>query len=229
MIDWSLALFYIPPVAFYEMLPDKMEKGASDGSDENFEFLRKMLSSEEKSASAEEEFTSLQMLLKEEEATMAGNIMYLIPPATKGQTVSTPNYEVTAASFGKNGDVIYAGTKDGKILGFDITPSTFQRLKGKQSATAMNEEEIAIRPSFAVKIPGGAETLQIVVSKNGKYVLTNSTDCALRLYDIDELKNEDNVKPKFVFKDLVSKRPFACCDFSADGEYVVGESLRFFF
>jgi hypothetical protein len=27
----------------------------------------------------------------------------------------------------------------------------------------------------------------------------------------------------------VSKRPFACCDFSADGEYVVGESLRFFF
>ena len=30
-----------------------------------------------------------------------------------------------------------------------------------------------------------------------------------------------SVKPRFVFQDLVGKTPWACCDFSGDGEYVV--------
>ena len=31
----------------------------------------------------------------------------------------------------------------------------------------------------------------------------------------------NSVKPRFVFQDLVGKTPWACCDFSGDGEYVV--------
>ena len=91
-------------------------------------------------------------------------------------------------------------------------------------------------PSLCVKVPGGAAAWQIIVSRNGKFILINSADCALRLYDAEELNdaftdpldetgNSSNVavvKPCFVFQDLVSKAPWASCDFSGDGEYVVG-------
>ena len=65
----------------------------------------------------------------------------------------------------------------------------------------------------------------------GKHLLINSADCSLRLYDVEELSQEfdkvssgdtEDIKPCFVFQDNISKAPWASCDFSGDGEYVVG-------
>ncbi|KAL3785612.1 hypothetical protein HJC23_004760 [Cyclotella cryptica] len=224
MIDSSLALFHIPPLAFYEMLPSGVTAFSTDEE--------KITSGDSK----EEEPGLIHQLLKEEAANIAGNFMYLVPPRTKETSPSHLQYSVTHAAFGGNGDVVYAVTNCGTLLGFDITPSTLQFLQGQKS-TLEGKIGDTVRPSLVIKIPGGASALQVVVSKNGKYVLINSNDCALRLYDVDELRTvgrctatssfnasiESQVKPKFVFQDPVSKAPWASCDFSADGEYVVSE------
>lgn len=85
-----------------------------------------------------------------------------------------------------------------------------------------------VKPAICIKVPGAAAAWQIVVSRNGKHVLFNSADCALRLYDVDDIFRHDgetnatNIPPRFVFQDSLSRSPWACADFSADGEYVVG-------
>ena len=82
-----------------------------------------------------------------------------------------------------------------------------------------------VRPILSVKVPGGAAAWQIIVSRNGKYILINSADCSLRLFDVGELsmaflddnygKSNDkchpcypkvaDIKPRFVFQDNISK------------------------
>ncbi len=166
--------------------------------------------------------------------------MYLIPPP-KGKRLSLSplhspkrhDYFVTCAAFGKSGEVLYAVTKCGSLLGYQIDQSVMKVLKGEASAQVI--EKSFTRPSLCVKVPGGAAAWQIIISRNGKHLLINSADCALRLYDVDKLNKEftsspvpvkelqpANVKPRFVFQDIVSKAPWASCDFSGDGEYVVG-------
>ena len=95
-------------------------------------------------------------------------------------------------------------------------------------------KQLAVSPALCVKVPGGAAAWQIIVSGNGRYLLINSADCSLRLYEVDELskaldgppssqsKEDDEITPRFVFQDNISKAPWASCDFSGDGEYVVG-------
>ena len=106
-----------------------------------------------------------------------------------------------------------------------------------------------VHPALSVEIPGGAAAYQIIISRNGKFLLINSADCSLRLYDVEKLcekfccpdlgngrgsdtapESTENctknigVNPRFVFQDNISKAPWASCDFSGDGEYVVGGS-----
>jgi WD40 repeat protein len=108
---------------------------------------------------------------------------------------------------------------------------------------------VSVQPTICVNIPGGAAAYQIIISRNGKLLLINSADCALRLYNVEDVcekydvdsrrgnsqednpgsasdkqitKHVDNVRPRYVFHDNISKAPFASCDFSGDGEFVVG-------
>ena len=71
------------------------------------------------------------------------------------------------------------------------------------------------------------------MSRNGRLLLINSADCALRLFGAEECwessknateghSSSDDVKPRFVFQDLVSKIAWTSCAFSGDAEYVVG-------
>jgi len=202
MSDCSLALFFIPPMAFYETLPSMIAKGTE--TDEKIGLVRSLLSTEE--------------------ANRAGNVAYLVPPQSDDASGTTPQYSVTCGAFGKDGDILYAGTKCGTLLGFNITQSMMKALRGE--STEVNEFS-AMQPSICVKIPGGGEVWQIIASKNGK-LLINSADCALRLYDTDELRakasssSSDDAKPLFLFQDTISKAPFGSCDVSGDGEYVVG-------
>ncbi|KAL7545503.1 hypothetical protein ACHAWF_008852 [Thalassiosira exigua] len=217
MIDGSLAIFWLPPMAFYEALYTWI---VVDGERRQW----------------------VANLLTEQELGRAGNLMYLVPPPSEKSrsSISQSDYFVTSATFCKNeDDVVWAVTKCGCLLGFCISRLAMNILHGKfdrtPSATAASLDKMAW-PAISVKVPGGAPAWQIVTSKNGKYTLVNSADCALRLYAVEELcqcfnspssKSANSmrmvdVKPRFVFQDNISKAPWASCDFSGDCEYVVG-------
>lgn len=155
--------------------------------------------------------------------------MYVVKPGA--------NLFVTDAVFGHSGSELYAATKCGTLLGFCIGTNTWRVLHspialdptsaGAGVGYGASLQTSVDRPAFRIKMPGGAAAWQLVVSRNGRLILVNSADCALRLYGADECWESANgeskdVKPRFVFQDLVSKIAWTSCDFSGDGEYVVG-------
>ena len=143
-------------------------------------------------------------------------------------------YFFTDAAFSRSGQELYVATKCGSLLGFRIGLDIWRALMSplalaSGSATSTAPSVSLEEPAFRIKIPGGAVAWQLIVSRNGRHVLVNSADCALRLYGADECWASvgrdgvtDEVKPRFVFQDLVSKIAWTACDFSGDGEYVVG-------
>ena len=139
-------------------------------------------------------------------------------PKVKSTTfLKSDEHFVTCASFDPQGDRIYAATKEGKLLGFDVT-SIFD-------AFSRNCSEMPhIEPSFTIQIPGGATAWHLIVSRNGQYLIINSADAALRLYSTKECWKipEEVERPTWVFQDVVSKVKFASCDISGDAEFVVG-------
>lgn len=102
--------------------------------------------------------------------------------------------------------------------------------KDTTATTAMaTSTPLIVQPTLCVNIPGGSAAYQIIISRNGKLLLINSADCSLRLYNVEELcekfdEQNADVTPRFVFQDNITKAPWASCDFSGDGEYVVGGS-----
>jgi WD40 repeat protein len=127
--------------------------------------------------------------------------------------------EVTCSAFDPHGERLYAVTKGGRILGFEVG-ATFGSLSVDVPAIPR------LKPSFVIQIPGGASAWQVVISRNGRYLVVNSADASIRLYNTKDLwTTPDEVqKPAQVFQDVVSKVKFASCDVSGDGEYIVGAS-----
>ena len=175
---------------------------------------------------------------QEEESNRSntGKVVYL----TTGQ-----EHSIACASFAKRGQVVYAATKKGKLLGFDVPSllsdalfntsypldSSIGRILETSKVILKDETIMPLGESFHAKIPGGAVSNHLVSSHNGKMILVNSQDCSLRLYGTNEIWKESSkkdkgsaidLKPRFMFQDAVSKHQWACCDFSGDGEYVVG-------
>eukprot|EP00986_Skeletonema_menzelii_P011254 scaffold5756_cov140-Skeletonema_menzelii.AAC.4 len=190
--DGSLVLFYIPPIAFYETLLTQSESSTSAKEAETLD------------------------IMKHDESRRVGSIVYL--------TEDNSSYFITCAAFGKNGEQVYAATKCGSLLVFRTPHSIIHALQRENRTDATTR----VKPAVCIKVPGAAAAWQIVVSRSGKHLLFNSADCALRLYDVDEIfrhdgeSNATNIPPRFVFQDTLSRSPWACADFSADGEYVVG-------
>jgi hypothetical protein len=145
-----------------------------------------------------------------------GNRKQKQPKVNVATLFSGDEYEVFCAAFDPQGEKIYAATKDGKLLGFEV--------KQIFDLIAMGGDAIPpLEPSFVIQIPGNAWAWQIVVSRNGRYLVVNSTDAALRLYNTKECwEMPTEVKPLFVFQNVVTKVKFVSCDLSGDGEYVVG-------
>ena len=130
---------------------------------------------------------------------------------------SGDEYEVFCSAFDPQGEKLYAATKDGKLLGFEV--------KQIFDLIAIGCDAIPpLEPSFVIQIPGNAWAWQIVVSRNGRYLVVNSTDAALRLYSTKECweLHAEVEKPLFVFQNVVTKVKFVSCDLSGDGEYIVG-------
>ncbi|GAV74696.1 WD40 domain-containing protein [Cephalotus follicularis] len=142
-----------------------------------------------------------------------------------GNTSFTP----TAACFNKYGDLVYVGNSKGEILLIDHK---------------------RIQVCAMVPISGGAVIKNMVFSRNGQYLLTNSNDRTIRIYEnllplkdgvkaLDDLnKNIDEVdgveKIKAVgskclalfreFQDSITKMHWKAPCFSGDGEWVIGGS-----
>ncbi|PSS35786.1 Protein RBL like [Actinidia chinensis var. chinensis] len=152
-----------------------------------------------------------------------------IPPSRNkfldGSTTFTP----TAACFNKYGDLVYVGNSKGEILIID-------------------HKNVQVRG--VVLIPGGAVIKNIVFSRNGQYLLTNSNDRTIRIYENllplkdglkaldesnnipDELDGVDKLKAVGAkclalfreFQDSITKIQWKAPCFSGDGEWVVGGS-----
>jgi len=139
------------------------------------------------------------------------------PKVNVATLFSGDEYEVFCSAFDPQGEKLYAATKDGKLLGFDVK-EIFDLI------TIGCDAIPPLEPSFVIQIPGNSWAWQIVVSRNGRYLVVNSTDAALRLYNAKECweTHGEAVKPLFVFQNVVTKVKFASCDFSGDGEYIVG-------
>jgi WD40 repeat protein len=124
---------------------------------------------------------------------------------------------ITCAAFDPQGEKIYAATKEGNLLGFEVAP-IFNDFAAGSSKISL------VKPSFTILIPGGATVWQLLVSRNGRFLVINSADAAIRLYASNECWTtpEEVEKPTCVFQDVVSKVKFASCDVSGDAEFVVG-------
>ena len=156
---------------------------------------------------------------------------------------------VSCASFDSLGNRIYAVTKSGTILGFDVTQIwtalVRENISNNDGITPPHSIQLPLKP--AVVIPRnfgskGGDTAStavwhLIVSRNGKFLIVNSSDGTIRLYNTTECWNYSTtmtndpesigstnliLKPTWIFQDVVTKVKFASCDLSGDGEYVVG-------
>ncbi|XP_072974171.1 protein RBL [Typha angustifolia] len=141
----------------------------------------------------------------------------------------SPPFTPTAATFNKFGDLIYVGNSKGEIL---ITDSK-------------NIQVHAIIP-----ISGGAVVKDIVFSRNGQFLLTNSNDRVIRVYEnllsqkgatneLEKLSSKNDAYEGIErlkvngsqclilfreFQDAVTKIQWKAPCFSGDGEWIVGAS-----
>ncbi|KAG9440051.1 hypothetical protein H6P81_020216 [Aristolochia fimbriata] len=137
-------------------------------------------------------------------------------------------YTPTPATFSKNGELIYVGNSKGEILIMDY---------------------LNVHVYGVVSVPGGALIKSMVFSRNGQYLLTNSNDRTLRIFE-NLLPSKGGVKAlekisktlvgvqevvdklKMVgskclvlsreFQDSVTRSHWKAPCFSGDGEWVVG-------
>jgi COMPASS component SWD1 len=153
----------------------------------------------------------------------------LVPPSRTKFSDGTPPFTPTAACFNKYGDLVYVGNSKGEILIIDYK---------------------TIQVRAMVPVIGGAVIKNIVFSRNGQYLLTNSNDRTIRIYenllplkyglraldDLDETLNELNGVEKLKavgskcltlfreFQDSITKMHWKAPCFSGDGEWVIGGS-----
>lgn len=153
----------------------------------------------------------------------------LAPPSRNKISDGTPPFSPTAACFNKCGDLVYAGNSKGEILLIDYK---------------------SVQVLAMVPTSGGSVIKNIVFSRNGQYLLTNSNDRTIRIYEnllplkdglkalngLNETLNslDDVEKLKIVgskcltlfreFQDTITKMHWKAPCFSGDGEWVIGGS-----
>ncbi|WOG83014.1 hypothetical protein DCAR_0102187 [Daucus carota subsp. sativus] len=168
--------------------------------------------------------TTLPMSLPETNGTTA-------PPSRNKFSDGSAPFSPTAACFNKYGDLVYVGNSKGEILVIDYKNN---QVRG------------------AVPISGGSVIKNIVFNRSGKFLLTNSNDRTIRIYEnllplkdgvkaldeiIETLKDLTEVeKLKAIgskcltlfreFQDSITRVHWKAPCFSGDGEWVVGGSAN---
>lgn len=146
----------------------------------------------------------------------------------KGSDGST-SFTPTAACFSKYGNLVYVGNSKGEILVIDSKDGEVHAM---------------------VPISGGSVVKNIVFSRNGQYLLTNSNDRVIRIYEnllppkdevralaelnenLGDLNGVEKLKAAGSkcltlfreFQDAITKVHWKAPCFSGDGEWVVGGS-----
>ncbi|KAL2642152.1 hypothetical protein R1flu_009739 [Riccia fluitans] len=134
---------------------------------------------------------------------------------------SNPVYSQAAASFNKRGNLIYVGNSKGEIL---IIDTQSRQIK------------------VVVPVPGGAAIRHIVFSRNGQYLLTNSNDRIIRVFEnllpregaaladsaVDgrRIPAANCLRLTKDFQDAVNRMHWKAACFNGDGECVVGASAN---
>lgn len=153
----------------------------------------------------------------------------LAPPSRSKFSDGSAPFTPTAACFNKYGDLVYVGNSKGEILIID-------------------HKTIQVRG--IVPISGGAVIKNIVFSRDGQYLLTNSNDRTIRIYEnllplkdglkaldgsnetLEELEEVEKLKAvgsrclalSREFQDSITRVHWKAPCFSGDGEWVVGGS-----
>jgi len=191
--------------------------------------------------------------LTKELSDLEGRFVYLSQPSSstgssdgdeiKDDKISLSDvkpYHIIHATFDAHGHYIYAGTKCGKLLFFQLDAGFEQsmfrhgsRNKSQSHHNRTNKESTSPLSNYLyMDLKGNTVAYQIVVSRNGQMILLNCKD-SLKLYDASHFlkaaktgKGKDEHKivaqARLTFQDVVSKSKWCACDFSGDGEYVVG-------
>lgn len=153
----------------------------------------------------------------------------LAPPSRNKFSDGSAPFTPTAACFNKSGDLVYVGNSKGEILIIDHT---------------------TVQIHGIVQVPGNSVIKNIVFSRNGQYLLTNSNDRTIRIYEnllplkdglkvLDEPNSDSDMldgaeKLKAIgsrclalfreFQDSITRVHWKAPCFSGDGEWVIGGS-----
>ncbi|KAK1402878.1 retinoblastoma-binding protein 5-like [Heracleum sosnowskyi] len=153
----------------------------------------------------------------------------ILPPTHNKFSDGSAPYTASVACFSKYGDLVYVGNSKGEILVIDHKSNQVRGI---------------------VATSGGSMIKNIVFSRSGQFLLTNSSDRTIRIYENllplkDGLKSLDDLKetlkelsgveklraigskclvPLRDFQDSVTRMHWKASCFSGDSEYVVGGS-----
>ncbi|XP_021889830.1 protein RBL isoform X2 [Carica papaya] len=153
----------------------------------------------------------------------------LAPQSRNKYSEGTSPFSPAAACFNKYGDLVYVGNSKGEILIVDYKSTEIHAI---------------------VPISGGAVVKNIVFSRSGQYLLTNSNDRTIRIYEnllplkdgigalhdlnksLSDLEGVEKMKAigsKCLslfreFQDSITKMHWKAPCFSGDGEWVIGGS-----
>lgn len=147
------------------------------------------------------------------------------PPPRHKFSDGSAHYTPTAACFNKHGDLVYVGNSIGEILIIDYKTNKIRAV---------------------VAVSSGAVIKNIVFSRDGRHLLTNSSDRTIRVYenllplkdslkvldDLSETTEGETVKSAGAkslslfreFQDSITRVHWKAPCFSGDGEWVVGGS-----
>ena len=104
MMDGSLALFYMPPMAFYESLPSSSSSSSSSSTKDTGEDKHPPETKMDDDSTMQKQW--VMETLEEVERNRVGNLVYFVPPPS-----DETQYFITCAAFGKDGDIVWAVTK----------------------------------------------------------------------------------------------------------------------
>jgi WD40 repeat protein len=143
--------------------------------------------------------------------------------------LSTPDqYTIACATLSPSGREIFAATKDGRLVGWTNLDDSFWE-------NLLDVDLEVHAPAFIVDLPTKPSAWHIMVSRNDKYLVLNCADGVLRVYETAECLAGDTKQGGMVaktihsvgqYQDVVNKVKFSSCDFSGDGEYLVGAVNR---
>lgn len=253
LMDGSLVLFWFDPAtSWITQRNPKQDKGKDQAEDEDSDEGRH-LAEESGKHDQDKSPTADSAARKKSKKGRQKKYAIVVPLWTQKSL-----HFITCAAFDPQGERVYAATKDGTLLGFEVkrlfeslatnSPVHGSARNGKSPSDAQSDNNLEASPTegelplaaprFKLAIPGGASAWHLIVSRNGKYLILNSSDGALRLYSTEtcwtynesqppkESSNKASLlpveKPLWTFQDIVSKVKFVSCDLSGDGEYVVG-------